>query len=109
MDRTRLIAKVIGPVLLLRAFSILIDRQHFVEMLNGLDKEVATVSFSMFPIGFLMACIALAVVHTDSSSLAAILIRVIAWGGMLKAAALIVAPHAVAAKAHPGRRHGRAG
>src|SRR5262245_57858574 len=99
MERTRLIAKVIGPVLLLRAFSIVIDRQHLLDMLNGLVREVTTISFSLCPIAFLMACIAIAVVHTDSSSLAAILVRIIAWGGMLKASALILVPHTVAAKA----------
>lgn len=99
MDRTRLITKVVGPVLLLRAVSILIDRQHFLDMLRGLDREVATISFSLFPIAFLMACIALAALHTDWSSPAAVLVRIMAWGGAIKAGALIVAPHAVAAKA----------
>jgi hypothetical protein len=86
-------------VLLLRALSILIDRQHFNDMLRGLDRELATVSFSALPIALLMTCIALVVLHTDSSSLAAVLVRVMAWGGMVKATALILAPHAVVTKA----------
>jgi hypothetical protein len=45
MDLTKAISKIIGPVLLLRAASILIDRNHFLQMLRGLDQEVATVSF----------------------------------------------------------------
>ncbi len=99
MNLTSLIAKIVGPVLLLRSLSILIDRQHFVAMLGGLEREVATVSFSLVPIALLMACIALAVVHTDSSSLAAILIRLMAWGGIAKASALILFPNAMVAKA----------
>jgi len=106
MERTLLITRIVGPVLLLRALSILIDRQHFLEMLRGLDQEVATISFSLFPIALLMTCIALAMVHSDSSSLAAVLVRLMAWGGMAKASALILVPHVVVAKAHVLERAG---
>jgi len=99
MTLTTLIAKIVGPVLLLRALSILIDREHFVAMLGRLDREVATVSFSAFPVALLVTCITLAVVHSDSSSVAAILIRLMAWGGIVKASALMLFPGAVAAKA----------
>src|SRR5688500_7481770 len=99
MDRTELITQIVGPVLLLRSLSIVIDREHFVEMVNGLEKEIRTVPFSLFPIALLMTCIALALVHSDSSSPAALLIHVIAWGGMIKAAGLILFPTAVVAKA----------
>ena len=96
---TSLIAKIVGPVLLLRALSIVIDREHFVAMTQGLAREVSTVSFSLFPIALLMVCIAGVVLHTDRSSLAAILIRLMFWGGMLKAAALILVPGFVVSKA----------
>ena len=99
MKLTALIAKIVGPVLLLRAVSILIDRRHFTAMLDGLEREVATVSFSVFPIALLMTCIALAVVHADSSSLAAVLIRIMVWGGIVKASALILFPGVMAEKA----------
>lgn len=99
MELTELVSKVVGPVLLLRAVSILLDRRHFLEMLRGLDREITTVSFSLFPIALLMTCIALAVCHSDTSSLAAILIHVIAWGGILKSSALILFPGLVVAKA----------
>jgi len=99
MELTTLLAKIIGPVLLLRALSIVIDRAHFVAMLDGLEDEVRTISFSFFPIALLMSCIALAVVHSDSSSLAGMLIHVIAWGGILKGSALILLPHVVVTKA----------
>jgi hypothetical protein len=100
MDLTKGISRVIGPVLLLRAASILIDRNHFLEMLRGLDREVATVSFSMFPIALLMGFISLALVPLESGTLAALLLRVIAWGGILKTSALILVPRVVVAKAH---------
>lgn len=100
MDLTKAISKIIGPVLLLRAASILIDRNHFLEMLRGLDREVATVSFSMFPIALLMAFISLAMVPLESGTLAALLLRLIAWGGILKTSALILAPRVVVAKVH---------
>jgi|GEM_PF-3266417 len=99
MDVTLLIARIVGPVLLLRALSIVLDREHFKAMLGGLADEVATVSFSLVPIALFMTCAALALLHDDLSSPAAILIRVIAWGGLLKASALIVWPKAVVAKA----------
>jgi hypothetical protein len=106
MELTSLLAKVLGPVLLLRALSILLDRPHFVAMLRGLEREVTTVSFSLVPIALLMSCLTLALVHGDRSSLAAILIQIIAWGGMLKASALILFPRAVAAKARAFERAG---
>jgi hypothetical protein len=46
-----------------------------------------------------MGFIALAVLHKDSSSLAAILIKVIAWGGIIKTTALMIFPRSVVAKA----------
>jgi hypothetical protein len=100
MDSTRTISKVLGPVLLLRASSIVIDPDHFREMLRGLDREVDTVSFSIVPVAILMACISLAVVPLRSRALAALLIRLIAFGGIVKTSALIVFPRAVVAKAH---------
>lgn len=106
MDLTLLIAQLVGPVLLLRALSIVIDREHFDKMLAGLESEITTVSFSLFPIALWMTCAALAITHDDLSSPAAILIRIIAWGGLLKASALILFPKAVVVKA---RMLGRAG
>jgi len=106
MELTSFVAKIVGPVLLLRALSILLARRHFVEMVRGLEGEVTTVSFSLFAVALLMACLALAVSHSDTSSVAAILIHVIAWGGMLKASALILFPGAVAAKARALERAG---
>ena len=96
---TILIAKILGPVLLLRGASILLDREHFERMIDGLDEESSTVSFSMFPVALLMVCLWLAAVHRDTSSVAAWLIHVIIWGGMLKASALILVPKLVVAKA----------
>lgn len=106
MELTTLLSKIIGPVLLLRALSIVIDRAHFVAMLDGLEEEIRTISFSFFPIALTMTCIALAVVHSDSSSLAGVLIHVIAWGGMIKGSALILFPDAVVAKARVLQRAG---
>lgn len=99
MDFTLIFAQIVGPVLILRALSIVIDREHFDEMLAGLEGEITTVSFSLFPIALFMTCAALAIMHDDLSSPAAILIRIIAWVGMLKASALILFPKVVMAKA----------
>jgi hypothetical protein len=99
MSTTSVITKVIGPVLLLRAGSIVIDRQHFITMLGGLDREVETIAFSFFPIALLMGCIGILVLHTDRSSVAAILIRLMAWGGAIKASGLMLFPSSMAAKA----------
>lgn len=75
-------------------------------MLAGLEREVTTVSFSLFPIALLMGCITLAVVHSDASSFAAILIHAVAWGGIVKASALILCPRLVAAKARLIEQYG---
>ena len=78
MATALLLSKILGPVLLLRGISILIDRQHFIAMLEGLDKEATSVAFSVFPIILLMASIALAVTHSGTSSPAAIILHAIA-------------------------------
>lgn len=106
MELTSLIAKVVGPVLLLRALSILLHRKHFVEMVRGLEREVTTVSFSLFPIALLMTCITLTVFHSDTSSVAAILVHIMAWGGILKASALILFPGVVVSEARTLERAG---
>ena len=99
MNFTELFCKVVGPVLLVRALSILIDRQHFIGMIRGLKNEISTVSFSFFPIALLMACTAIAVTHTDRSTPAAWLIHLIAWGGIAKATVLMLFPQLVVTKA----------
>ena len=92
METTLFLAKIVGPVLLARTVSILIDRQHFEAMINGLEKEITTVAFSLFPIALMMTCIALTLIHRDTSSLAAIIFHIIAWGGIAKSTLLIIAP-----------------
>jgi len=98
MDFTLLFAQIVGPVLLLRALSIVLDRAHFQAMMDGLEREIATVSFSLFPIALFMACAAIALLHDDLSSPAAWIVRLVAWGGLLKASALILFPKLVMAK-----------
>jgi len=99
MAMTLLISKIVGPVLLLRGISILIDREHFLELLNRLEEESKTVAFSLFPIAMLMTGIAVVVTHSDTSSLAAILVHVMAWGMIVKTSFLILFPSLVARKA----------
>jgi hypothetical protein len=65
---------------------------------RGLEAEVTTVTFSFFPIALVMTSTLLAMTHTDTSSLAALLIHVIAWGGILKGSVLILFPRAIVAK-----------
>lgn len=99
MDTTIFLSKLMGPVLLLRGASILIDRKHFLAMLEGLEAETKTVAFSMVPIGILMACISILVLHRDTGSVAGLLIYGVAIGGTIKASLLILFPGMVAAKA----------
>ncbi len=98
MEFTLLFSKIVGPVLLIRALSILLDRKHFLEMVDGLEREITTVSFSFFPIALFMTCVAIVVTYSDTSSFAAILIHIIAWGGIVKATALILFPRLLVAK-----------
>jgi hypothetical protein len=99
MSTTSLIAKLVGPVLLVRAVSLLIDPEHFVTMINGLDREVATVSLSFFLIALMMAALAILALHSDHSTPAGLMITLMAWGAVGKASALMLFPHALAAKA----------
>lgn len=99
MDFAVLFSKVVGPVLLLRAMSILLDRRHFIAMVEGLENEVRSVIFSFLPIALFMAGAAIAVSYSDYSSAAAILIHLLAWGAIIKSTALMFFPQAMAAKA----------
>lgn len=99
MELTLFMSKVVGPVLLLRAISILIDRNHFIALLDNIEHESKTISFSMFPIAMLMTAISVVLVHKDTSSLAAILFHIIAWGMIVKTSLLILFPAILAKKA----------
>ena len=105
MDTTLFLSKIIGPVLLLRGISILFDRQQVVTMLERLEKESTSAAFSALPVILLMASLALAVTHEDTSSPAAVILHVMAWVGILKGAALMLRPKAVLAF---GRHAGQA-
>ena len=98
MEFTLLFSKLVGPVLLLRALSIVLDREHFLDMIDGLEREVTTVSFSFFPIALFMTSTAIVVTHSGTPNLASILIHVIAWGGIVKASVLILAPRLLVVK-----------
>jgi hypothetical protein len=98
MEMTLLLSKIVGPILILRAISILIDRKLFVSMIDQMEGESQTVAFSMFPIAMLMSGIAIAVTHTDTSSIAAILFHLIAWGMIIKTSLLILFPRLLARK-----------
>ncbi len=75
-------------------------------MLDRLEDESKTVSFSMFPIALLMTGVAVANVHRDTSSLAAIIFHITAWGMIMKTSLLILLPGLMAKKA---RMIGQAG
>ena len=99
MAFTVLFSKIVGPLLIVRALSVLIDRNHFVKMVDGLEEEITTVSFSLFVVGLFMTAVAILVTHSDTSSLAAILIHIIAWGGLAKSTLLILFPRVAVQKA----------
>ena len=99
MTVTLVLAKVIGPLLLVRGLSLIVDRAHFMAILDGLEREVSTISFSMIPIALFSAGALLVTAGADSSSLAGILFQVIAWGMMLKSTALMLFPRLVVKKA----------
>ncbi len=99
MTVTLVLAKVLGPLLVLRGLSLIVDRPHFQAMLRGLDQEVSTVSFSMIPVALFAAGALLVTAGADSSTAAGILFQVMAWGMMLKAGALILFPRLVVRKA----------
>ena len=99
MAFTVLFSKIVGPLLLVRVLSVLIDRRHFSEMVDGLEKEIRTVSFSLFVVGLFMTAVAILVTHSDTSSLAVIMIHIIAWGGLAKGTLLILFPRVAVQKA----------
>ncbi len=99
MEFTILFSKIVGPVLIIRALSIVIDRKHFFEMVDGLKAEITTVSFSFFPVALFMTAVAILVTHSDTSNLAAILIYIIAWGALAKSTLLMLFPRVAVDKA----------
>ena len=99
MEFTILFSKIVGPILIVRALSIVIDRKHFFDMVDGLEKEITTVSFSFFPVALFMAAVAILVTHSDTSSLAAIFIWIIAWGALAKSTVLMLFPRVAVDKA----------
>ncbi len=99
MAFTVLFSQIVGPVLIIRALSILIDRKHFFDMVDGLEEEITTVSFSFFPVALFMTAVAILVTHSDTSSLAGILIYIIAWGALAKSTVLMLFPRVAVDKA----------
>jgi hypothetical protein len=99
MEFTLLFSKVVGPVLLVRALTLMIDRQHFHKMVEGLEAELTTVAFSFFPVALMMASLAIVATHRDTSSPAAYIIHIAAWGGLAKSAGLMAVPKLVVKKA----------
>lgn len=100
------LARIVGPVILLRGLSLLIDRQHFVAMVDGLEDECHTVSFSFVPVALMMAALAVLQLHADRETLAGLAIHLAAWGMLLKASALVLAPRLVVVKAQALVRSG---
>lgn len=96
---TLVLARVLGPLLILRGLSILIDRRHFESLLEGLEREVETISFSMVPVFLFIGFGTLLVLHWDFSSPAATLITLMAIGGTLKTSVLILFPGLMVTKA----------
>ena len=97
METTLFLSKIIGPVILLRGISILFNRKQVVTMLERLEKESTSATFSALPVILVTASLALAVSHKDTSNAAAVILHIIAWVGILKGALLILRPKAVLA------------
>lgn len=106
MDTTLLLTKVVGPVLLVRGISLIVDRKHFVTLLDRLEGEAKTITFQLLPVALLMAAITVIVACRDLTSPAGILIHLAAWGMAAKSTLLMLFPEGVLAKA---RLLGRAG
>ena len=98
MGTTLFLSKIIGPVLVLRGLSIILDREHFYAMIDGLEQEMKTISFSLVPVALLMAGITVATLHEDTSSIAGVIIFLTAWGMIIKASLLILVPRLLARK-----------
>lgn len=99
MEFTAWFSMVVGPLLLIRAISILLDREHFLQMLDGVEREVDTASFSLLPVALFVVGVSIVVTHSDRSSLAAILIYLMAWGAVAKSTLLMLFPRLVTTKA----------
>lgn len=99
METTLFLSKIVGPVLLVRGISILYDREHFKQMVAGLPREVATVSFSLFPVALMMAGIAILLTLDHTSSLASLIFLLMGWGAIIKASLLMMFPKLIVAKA----------
>ena len=99
MDLNLLIAKLVGPVLLVRSLSILIDKKHFEAMLEGLDKEIKTLSFSFIPVTLFAAALFILNYQTDRTSFDGIAITCIAVLAIIKTSLLMLFPDLMVEKA----------
>ena len=52
METTVLISNILGPVLLIRGVSILLDRKHFRVMLDGLEKGARCASMLFLDLAY---------------------------------------------------------
>ena len=98
MDTTLFLSRVIGPLLIVRGVTIILYREHFRQIMNNLEQEMRTISFAMVPVGIMMGALAILQVHDDTSSIAAILFHIIAWGAVIKTTVIMLVPRLVAAK-----------
>ena len=98
MESTMFLSRIIGPLLIIRGMSIILDREHFRHIMNNLEEEMHTISFAMVPVAIMMGALAIIQLHHDWSSPAAILFHLAAWGAIAKTTAIILVPKLVAAK-----------
>ena len=99
MDTTMFLSRIIGPLLIIRGGSIILDRQHFRTMLDNLEQETRTIAFAMVPVAIMMGALTILQLHHDTSSIAAILFHIIAWGAIVKTSLIMLFPKLVVAKA----------
>ena len=99
MESTMFLSRMLGPLLIIRGMSIIMDREHFRHIVNNLEKEMRTISFAMVPVAIMMGALAILQLHEDTSSIAAILFHLAAWGALAKTTAIMLFPKLVAAKA----------
>lgn len=103
-ETTQNISKILGPLLLVRGVSILIAPAHFRSLIQRLETEVSSISFSMVPVFLFATFLSFALFFRDLESVAGILIFTIGVVGTVKTSVVMLVPRMLARKVRALKR-----
>lgn len=99
MDATMVLTRVFGPALFLRGISLVWNQAYYREVVDRLEQEVTSVAFLTLPGVLMVGGMALVLAPLDTSHPAGLVLRVAAWGALLKGVATMLCPRLMVKKA----------